>query len=385
MMIALCAQRFTGLARLLGWIIVTCAVASSAWSTDLQITNVSLDRRVITVPQESVSITFRINQKATVDLKIFDARNNLVWLQQMKQLPAGQHAVVWNGTDHNGAQVSPEAYFYTVEATTPSGERVSYDLTDVTGGESAKLDGIIYDPVTQRLKFTALHTGRYFLRAGVSQAFVVNTLINNKVIEEGAHEIAWDGYDISHVFNVGTHPKLLLGGFGYRLSDNLIAVKKAGSSDADLTQPVSWSEVPADMPRRQRIKNAREGVDPNYYRNVDQCKDVALRLVLPASLKKTPEGLAIISGPTPVRLELADGDAEVMESQRGEIVFFWDNQLIYDNEVSYYPYTFNWNPPVLDGQPHLLTGFVAGFAGNLALATVKVQLGESPTTAGSKQ
>lgn len=358
-------------------------IAAAAVCEPLRITNVSLDRQVLVAPEQQVGVRFQISEKSTVDLKIYDARGYEIWRQTAAALPAGEHVIAWSGVDSHGKAVSPEVYFYTVEAMTADDEKTIFDLTDSTGGESLRLDDVHYDAGKKKVTFTAAQTGRYFLRAGVSQAFAINTLVNNKVLEAGRYELPWDGDDVSHVFNVANHPKLLLGGFGYRLSANAIIVKSTNVL-ADMTRPSTWIDVSADTPRRVRAKDSRQGVDPGFYRSVDRYRDVALKLVLPATLAKTADGIPIIVGATPVRIELSDVDAEVMEAQRGEVVFFWDNQLIYDNEVSYYPYTFNWTPPVLDGQPHLLTGFVAGFAGNIALATVKVQLGEPDRNAGGK-
>lgn len=346
-------------------------------AAQLQLTQVAADRAVLQQGLDVVSISFRLNDSAKVTVKIFDARDALIWQQTMEALPTGQHAVSWSGTNQQGQQVSPEAYYYVVEATSVSGQTVVHDLSDVTGGEPVLLERLTYNPDTHQLTFLAPYTGRYLLRAGVSQAFAVNTLINSRVIEQGEHTITWDGYDASHVFSVARHPKLLLSGFGYRTSSNLILIK-AKTGESDLTTSIQWPPRNTAIEQRQRNRKPREGIDPGFYRSVDIYRDASLRLVLPSTLKRAADGIPILTGRTPIRIELSPEDALVMESQRGEIVFFWNNQLIYDNEVSYYPYTYQWSPPVLDGKRHLITALVAGFGGNIALGTLEVQLGEAP-------
>lgn len=347
-----------------------------AFADDLQITRVAATPKILRANTESASISFHLNKTASVNVKIFDARDILIWQQSANGLPAGDHLVQWSGVNQDGQPVEPEAYFYVLEAMDGSGEKAVYDLTDVTGGESVRVDTATYDAKKKMVKFTAPGLGRYFIRAGVSQSFAVNTLINNEVLPEGNHELRWDGFDASHTFSVAEHPKLLIGGFGYRLSDNAIVVRGKNSLNALNAHKKRWAVIANDSERREKTKIGRANVDPNFYRGVDRNRDVVLKLALPSDIQRTSAGIPIIQGATAVRVELAADDAEVMEAQRGEMVFFWDSQLIYDNEVSYYPYTFNWKPPILDGQTHLLTAFVAGFGGNVALATIKVQLGK---------
>lgn len=342
---------------------------------ELQLTEVIADRAVLEQGRGAVSVSFRVSDRADVSVKIFDARDELVWSHTVASLPKGKHAVAWNGANSDGQAVPPEAYYYVVE-THASDKSVAHDLTDATGGESALLEKLVYNPDTRQVSFLAPHTGRYTLRAGISQAFAVNTLINNRVIEQGEHAIEWDGYDASRVFTVAEHPKLLLSGFGHRTSSNLILVK-ARNGDADLTRTVKWGARDSAAEQRPRNRHQRQGADPGFHRAVDMQRDATLKVVLPAAIKKGPDGVPILTGKTPIRIELAPDDALVMESQRGEIVFFWNNQLIYDNEVSYYPYTYQWSPPVLDGRRHLLTALVAGFGGNIALGTIEIQLGEA--------
>lgn len=357
-------------------ITLTCSESAIASTETLQITQVSVTPKVLRLKQDAAAISFHVNKSASICTKIFDARDVLVWRECLSKLPTGNHQVQWPAVSESGQAVQPEAYFYVIEAVTDTGEKTVYDLTDVTGGESIRLDEARYDAQKKTVELVAPKPGRYFLRAGISQSFAVNTLINNEVLVEGLQKVVWDGFDASHAFSVAEHPKLVVGGFGYRLSDNAIIVQHNDSLDAANARKNRWAAVPANTEMRQKIKTTRADVDPNFNRSVDRNRDVVLKLVLPPAIQRTKSGLPIIQDETPIRVELAAEDAEVMEAQRGEMVFFWDSQLIYDNEVSYYPYTFNWNPPILDGRPHMLTAFVAGFGGNIALATIQVQLGK---------
>ena len=357
-------------------LIIAISGVGEVHSESLQITQVSATPKIIHLKKHDAAlIRFHVNKPASVCTKIFDARDMLVWRECSKNLPAGTHQMQWPVTAENGQPARPEAYFYVVEATTDAGEKSVYDLTDVTGGETLRIDNANYDSKKKMVILTAPKLGRYFIRAGISQSFAVNTLINNELLTEGRQEIRWDGFDASHVFSVAEHPNLLVGGFGYGLSENAIVVQNDDSLNAENARKKRWDAAPPSAERREKVKSQRADIDPGFNRSVERNRDVVLKLVLPPTIQKSKIGLPIIQGATPVRVELSAEDAEIMEIQRGEMVFFWDSQLIYDNEVSYYPYTFNWNPPILDGKPHMLTAVVVGFGGNIALATIEVQLG----------
>ena len=49
-------------------------------------------------------------------MKIYDVRGNLVRTVMDEALSAGNHSVVWDGTDDEGRQAASGAYFYQLEA-----------------------------------------------------------------------------------------------------------------------------------------------------------------------------------------------------------------------------------------------------------------------------
>lgn len=353
---------------LFAWLLSGNVIAQS-----LAVTQVSVSPQIVKTQNDDLQINFDINKPAEVVVKIYDAIDRLVWKSQPILLQKGSHAISWNGRDLDGKVVLPEAYFFTVEAKSENGEVAVYDLTDMTGGESLLLENLKYSSDTHKLTFTAPKTGRYMLRVGIARAFAINTLINNKVVEAGEHELIWDGYDASHVYESSKHPNLLFGSYGYALSQNYILVRP---QDQKLNSYAAGFEQNPTLERRTKERLPRENLSPHSYRPVDQSRDVLLKVSLPSKIKKNKNGAYIFDTSYPIKIDVVAEDVMVMEAQRGEVVLFLDNQLIHDNEVSYYPYTFNWGPKILDGKEHLLTFFVAGFAGNIGTATIKVQLGK---------
>ncbi|MES2637013.1 MAG: FlgD immunoglobulin-like domain containing protein [Pseudomonadota bacterium] len=350
-------------------------LALNAHADNVTITQVSVSPQVLTAQSSNANIHFNLSKASAVRVKIFDAANALVWRSEQIQLPLGEHSIVWQGKNTKGEVVAPEAYSYVIEANAGNNEIAIYDLTDITGGENLTLQNLQYDSKTKKLKFTAPKTGRFLLRAGIAKAFAINTLINNKVVIAGEHEIVWDGYDASHVFDASANPQLQFGGLGFQLNSNTIIVAASKDKATELYQSRSWPVQKDVSEYREMNKTNRDDLSPGYYRAVDKSRDVLLTVNLPDTIKVNKKGAHVIASETPLTVNLLPDDIMVMEAQRGEIVLFLDGQLIHDNEVSYYPYTFTFAPKVYDGAEHLLTVFVAGFAGNIGIATLKVQLG----------
>lgn len=343
-------------------------------ANNLSITQAGANPQVLTEQNRLTNIQFSINKPSDVVVTIFDATDALVWRSDRLQLPTGVNVVAWNGRNIHGQLVPPEAYHYVIQASTTGNENALYDLTDITGGEKLTIENIRYDAKTKKLTFTAPRSGRYIMRVGIARAFAINTLINNKVVAEGEHEITWDGYDASHVLDASQHPQLQFGGEGFQLSRNTIIVASSKNEESEIYKSRHWYAQEKISEHRKSNKIVRDDVSANFYRPVDQSRDVMLDVTLQKTTKKNKKGAYIISDETPLTVNLLPEDILVMESQRGEIVLFLDGQLIHDNEVSYYPYVFKWQPKIYDGIEHLLTVFVAGFAGNIGIATIRVQL-----------
>jgi hypothetical protein len=57
------------------------------------------------------SIRFSLPAEGPVELRVFDARGQLMTTLLSEVLGAGQHVVVWNGTDGDGRAVASGVYF----------------------------------------------------------------------------------------------------------------------------------------------------------------------------------------------------------------------------------------------------------------------------------
>mgnify|MGYP001824098225 FL=1 len=60
----------------------------------------------------STTIEFGIPEASHVDLRVYDVAGRLVRTLLNERTEAGNHEVVWNGTDESGSTVSSGVYFY---------------------------------------------------------------------------------------------------------------------------------------------------------------------------------------------------------------------------------------------------------------------------------
>ena len=63
----------------------------------------------------ATTIDFYLASAGKTVMKIFDVRGNLVRTLMNEAVSAGNHSVVWDGTDNSGRQVASGSYFYQLE------------------------------------------------------------------------------------------------------------------------------------------------------------------------------------------------------------------------------------------------------------------------------
>lgn len=343
---------------------------SHAALAELSITQVTRDKSTLSQHGETIAISFQLSEPAQVTVRIYNPFNELVrTLGKEQSRAAGQQIVSWDGLDDQGVAVPPDAYVYTLSARN-SNEAVLHDLTDITGGEIVSITDITYEPEKNEVTYVVEKPGRVYLRVGIENGFVLKTLLNNEVQTAGTHTLVWDGSDQSQVLSLRDHPKLRFYGSGYRFSENTIIVQWLATRDH-----TALENRTSRLPKRN-AKPRPPGLDRHAYHPVERCRDVTLSLELPNTASTDADGIPIVESGAAWRVGVHPQDQLLMESERSEIVFFLDNQLLYENETSYFPYTWNWSPKVLMSGVHYMTAFVVGFNEHFGFTTRKFKLSQ---------
>lgn len=358
--------------RGLSFVALVWAVSAGSAGAELQITNVSVDRtEFVSGEAKEVTVSFRTTAPAKLTLNIYDARDYLLRrVRSEGEVLAGDKRLSWDGRDNQGRQVPPEAYMYAISARGADGGEVVYDLSDNTGGQTVYGNNVHYAPETDLLHYSMPYAARVFVRMGIEGGSVQKTIVNGAVRAAGENEEIWDGWDESRVVSLKHHPKREFFVEGFRLSRNAILVHDPGKRPA---QP-QWLDVETDQAERRSPGIKPRGLNVHAYHSREACRDVALSLSMPEDLPKDPEGNPIISGATPFRIDVAPEDSLIIAAQRFEVVYFLNNKMIYEHETSYTPYTWRWDPKLLSGGTHYMTGFLVTLGGHYGVANVKFSM-----------
>lgn len=322
--------------------------------------------------EESVTVRFNIDRTAKVDLMLYDGRDRLVRRVEGGELSAGDHAITWDGHDVRKRPVPPEAYVYTITATTADGQRVTHDLTDLTGGEALTVKAPRWDPKTGQVHYVLDKPARVNIRFGLQEGGpYLRTLIDWVPRAAGEQVEAWDGWDASRVLPLAKHPALLTGVMAYSLPDNVFLVG---------IQPkqVTFADLP-EAPRRER--QPHKGPKRMYFhadQPLETRGDVSASLTIDGSVKQDAQSRWVVSGRVPIRLHVAEADRARVLTRRFEPVFYVDGIFAFENEVGFLPMTWHWDSSIVNAGEHFITANVRGYEGNFGAATLKVWV-EHPT------
>lgn len=345
----------------------------------LSITQVRTDRISLDpAKRESATIRFVISQPADVELSVYDGRNRLVRRISDKSLPAGEHALAWDGLDERQRPVPSEAYVYVITAIASNGERVVHDMTDVTGGEPIQVQDVRWDPVAGQVHYRLDKPARVNIRFGLQDGGpFLRTLIDWVPRLAGPQTEGWDGWDQSHVLSLGKHPMLQTSVNAYSLPDNTVFVGAPVSE-------IAFADL-LDQPVRER--QAPEHVKRMYYhpdQPLETRGDISTSLKLDGARKQDREGRWIVSGRVPVRLDVANEDRARVLERRFEPVFFVDGIYAFENEGGFLPMTWSWDTTTVNEGEHFITTNVRGYEGNFGTATLRVWVERSPDAPGAK-
>lgn len=339
----------------------------------LAVQGVSVSPKQIAANQSSAAVKFSLNENARVFLDIYDARDIRVrrLSTSTDALPAGEHSITWNLKDRQGQPVPPEVYFYTLTAIGNDNETVIYDLTDSTGGKTLVVEDVVYDAKRKVVRYRIDASGRFYLRYGTENGPLLGTLLNGVIRTRGWHEASWDGWNRSHTINLGKHPKLEFYGRGYQLGRNTIII---ANSSQHLHRP-QWIPNIQEPIARRISKRKPAGKNPYFYRNPARAKDFEISLDIVGN--KTG-GMPVIAEKTGFRVDIAPQDKMLVERQRFEVSYFIDGQLLYENEISYAPYTWAWDPKTTTPGTHYITALVIAFGGFFGVETAKFIVPQPP-------
>ncbi|MBR9805434.1 hypothetical protein GYB62_02875 [bacterium] len=326
------------------WSIVFC-VKSHA----LAITNVrAISNTVIPEQKSGAEVRFSVDETAEVTFEIFDASNQRVY-HVAKPFPAGDHAFVWNGVSSAGRKLLPDAYFFTLKASSGD-QHIEYDVTEHTGGRVVQVSNLRWDNESGKIHFSIGKPSRVLIRAGIQKGPLVATISNWAVFKKGHHAVEWDGLDAQDVINLSAHPKLRLVADAFTVPKNSLYIEPLGLSR-------EYSNLPGTVTRRPT--KASNSVERHFMAGAN----LAHRQDFPVSLLVSPINHS--DERIEIKVDVDKKYRDLIASGRFEVAVFVDGVFFYENEIAYLPMSFYIDKQKLSPGEHLLSVNVIGFDGNM--------------------
>lgn len=313
---------------------------------------------------ESVAVKFNLSAPSDVMLSIHDGRNRLVFQREVKTLGAGDRAVTWDGRDHTGEIVPPEAYSYVLTARSAKGSSI-HDLTDLTGGQRIEAREVRWDAEAGLIRYYLDKPARVNLRLGLEDGPYLRTVVDWVPRPAGEHAEQWDGKDASGVLDLAGNPGLRPVVAAYTLPDNTLFVGAPPRTIQFVAEKDTLALRDGKTVARKQIANSAQ-------QPLDTRGDVRATLVPMGDFKQDEEGRWIVSGVVPFRVDVADADRERVVQRRFEAVYYVDGVFTYENELGYLPMTWKWDTGKFNPGEHFVTLNIRGYEGNFGAATVKV-------------
>jgi hypothetical protein len=355
--------------RTLGFALAVLALLSSPSLAALQITNVSANPKTLaTAEQDPIQVTFRLSEPAMVSLRIYDGRDLLIRkLDSAGVLKSGDNQLAWDLRDQAGRTVPPEAYRFTLFGETEDGERIEHDLTDLTAGDDVRATEVAWHPQEKVIRYRLPEPARVNIRVGLqNNGPLLRTVVDWVVRDAGPQQQKWDGLDASGVLDLGDHRNLEIAVDAFGFSDNSILVGPPADR-VQLIEDMPWGEQ-----RRVVKRQGKKRMHFHRQQPLETRGDYRVNLTLPADLPLSPEGLPMVNGILPVRLDISDEDRERALARRFEPVFFVDGTFAFENEIGFLPMTWRWDTEGVNEGVHYLTANLRGYEGNFGMATVRV-------------
>ena len=357
-------------------------IAASSAGAELQITHVHHSPlRLEPAEGSQASIHFRLSATARAEVHFWDGRDVRVRsIGSADVLSAGDHVLHWDGRDSLGRFVPPEAYHYTIEAAPASGgPPVVWDVSDLTGGEPLRVDGLRWDAERGVVEYIVPKTARVRIRIGLeNDGPLLRTLVDWVPRARGTHAEPWEDREVAAEMDLGSHPQLALEPAAFALPDNTILVGPPAPHVKlieDLPQP--WVRRDARPVSRKRMLDFAK-------QPIEERRDFPVRLELPETRGETAEGVPIVSGRVPVRLHVDESDLARLLNQRFEAVFFLDGRFMWESEAAFFPLTWHLETEGMNPGVHYLSVNLRGYEGHFGISTRAVAVEASSSTAGSR-
>lgn len=322
---------------------------------------------------ESFAIPFELKQPARVEITLTGPdRHPVRTLKSEGVLKPGNHQLEWDGRDEEGGVVPDEAWVPVLTAIGKNG-RETIDPWQESGGE-------VLDGLNPRLSaggsiaYQLPAPARVLIRAGVEGGAMLATLANWEPRLAGRNAQRWDGFDADRLVDLRREPRLSLLVTAFTLPER--AILTIGNDE------IGYSEWHAEKgwepfhlkPGTAPLERDGKRISPHHHlsRNLD--RDPKVTLAFGGDPARTADGVPLITGKTPIKVDVPPEDRWLLDASLYEVAFFIDHQFVSEEEQGYLPLTWLWDPAVLEPGRHLLTVNISGFRGQVGVKSLLFEI-----------
>jgi flagellar hook assembly protein FlgD len=321
----------------------------------LKIDKVSVSKKKINI-QEKTDIKFNLTQKALVEINIYDEEEKLVKTIKSKELSPGFNKISWDAKNNQGESVANGVYIYTIKAKNISGEEFIFDLSKSTGGEVVKIENFSIDKETGDISYLLPKASRVRIRMGIQDGGpLLRTLIDWEPKLSGEQKEKWDGKDESGNMLLLQSPDLLLKFYAYALPHNTIIV--TGGKDPLYTKTA--------VKKKMSSQKYFHALHPKKI-----CHEPKIEIEFPK--KELKENMPVLKGVTPVIINIAEQDRVTLTDSRYEIIFFIDNEFLFEDEEGYSPFTYLLNTKDIPNGIHFITANIVSYDDHIGVVSKKI-------------
>jgi len=336
-------------------------------ATALEITRVRLDRKTFNPSEQTVSVSFEINQRADVKVLFYDRAGQRVRVLSRSEAGPGRTSVSWDGRRADGRLAPGNVFLYVIEATSPAAERATYNPARDTGGLAVDPLSYTLDRRTGTIEYVLPKTCMIRLRVGLEDGMLAGTLHDWEPRTAGRHVEKWDGADPSGLMNLLNRPDLNLNLTCYTLPSNTV-ITTGKVTPLDPNAPPPANDEAADP-------WARKGKYLHYQHPPAACHEPRFRVSFPAGAAADANEPPTLGGVTPVRVDLDERDARDLIRKRFEIILYVDGVFLFEMEEGSSPFTFSWDTTNVPRGPHVLTVNVMSYDDHVGVVSRRLIIG----------
>jgi flagellar hook assembly protein FlgD len=342
-------------------------------SQGLSISNVTVSSTSFNPSRgDRVELRYALSVDSTVTVNVYDADFQLVkTLASNAQRKAGENKETWDGRDLDGKLVANEAYFFCIESTDGSSERVIYDPTTFSGGESADISEGQTNPETGTVNYKLSQPARVLMRAGIPGSALLKTVVDWEPRPAGEITEYWNGKDDDGLIDIWNMKNYRLVLTYMTLPETTVIAFGNNKYDYKDYKRSLRAARPQKEPRE--MANARK-ISPHFLKSRLTDRAFKVQLTFPELEQAQDNSIPVVKDRILVRVDVSEKDRYILQNQQYEIILLADTVFHGEEERGYLPFNFPWELKDLPAGEHLLTVNIVTFGDQIGVGSRKIKV-----------